>query len=34
MNNAGDINTLYVRLDMDLKKTDGYHNMNSTIVKL
>ena len=31
---AGDINTLYVGLDMDLKKTDGYHSANLMIVKL
>ena len=30
---AGGINTLYVGLDMDPKKTDGYHDANSTIVK-
>jgi len=27
------INTLYIGLDMGPKKTDGYHNANSTIVK-
>jgi hypothetical protein len=30
---AGDTNTLYVGLDMGLKKTDGYRGVNSTIVK-
>ena len=36
MNNAGagDINTLCVGLDMDLKKTDGYCDVNLMIVKL